>query len=46
MIFVCLARIHAAEAIRPVRIGDVIVPDVCGTGVSVVATMAVEGEDV
>ena len=45
IIFDCLARIHAVEAVRPVRIGDVIVPDVCGTGVDVVATMAVDGED-
>lgn len=41
-IFACLARIHAAEAVAPVRIGDVIVKDVCGTGVDVVATMEVE----
>ena len=38
-IFACLAQIHAAEAVPPVRIGDVIVKDVCGTGVDVVATM-------
>jgi CxxC motif-containing protein len=39
-IFACLARIHAAEAVPPVRIGDVIVRDVDGAGVDVVATMA------
>ena len=37
-IFACLEEIHAAEAELPVRIGDVIVPNVCGTGVDVVAT--------
>jgi CxxC motif-containing protein len=42
MIFSCLARIHEAEAAPPVRMGDVIVKDVCGTGVDVVATMDVE----
>ena len=41
-IFECLERIHAVEAVPPVRIGDVIVPDVCGTGVDIVATGGVE----
>jgi len=40
-IFETLATIHAARAKPPVRIGDVIVADVCGTGVDVVATGAV-----
>ena len=40
-IFDCLEKIHAAEAVPPVRIGDVVVRDVCGTGVDVVATMEV-----
>jgi len=41
MIFECLERIHAAEVVPPVRMGDVIVPDICGTGVDVVATAAI-----
>ncbi len=39
-IFACLQSIRAARVTPPVRIGDVIVADVCGTGVDVVATMA------
>lgn len=42
LIFCCLARIHATEATPPVRLGDVLVKDVCGTGVDVVATGGVE----
>jgi len=38
-IFDCLARIHGVEVVPPVRMGEVIVKDVCGTGVDVVATM-------
>ena len=34
----CLAQVNAARATAPVRAGDVIVHDVCGTGVDVVAT--------
>lgn len=34
----CLAQIAAARVTAPVFIGDVVVPDVCGTGVDVVAT--------
>ncbi len=40
-IFECLFCIHAAEAVPPVRIGDVVVCNVCGTGVDAVATMEV-----
>ena len=40
-IFDCLERIHGVEVVPPVRIGDVIVKDVCGTGVDVVATMEI-----
>ena len=40
MIFPCLERIHAAEVAAPVNIGDVVVFNVCGTGVDVVATMS------
>lgn len=34
----CLAQIHATTVQLPVREGDVMIPDVCGTGVPVVAT--------
>ncbi len=37
-IFDCLKAIHAAQAVPPVEIGEVIVKDVCGTGVDIVAT--------
>jgi len=37
-IFEVLESIKAVTAVPPVNIGDVVIPDVCGTGVSVVAT--------
>jgi len=37
-IFDCLKAIRACQVRLPVRIGDVILPDVLGTGVDVVAT--------
>ena len=37
-IFEVLATTHSARVSAPVRIGDVIVADVCGTGVDIVAT--------
>jgi len=43
LIFQCLERIHGIEAVPPVRIGDVLIEDVCGTGVNVVATSAICG---
>lgn len=33
-----LSAIHSAKISLPVRIGDVVIADVCGTGVDVVAT--------
>lgn len=41
----CLEQIHGVAVAPPVRLGDVILKDVCGTGVDVVATMAVDRED-
>jgi len=38
-IFACLERIREAHLTAPVKIGDVVVADICGTGVDVVATM-------
>ena len=37
-IFDCLDALKSVTLSAPVHIGDVIVPDVCGTGVDVVAT--------
>ena len=38
LIFECMAEINKAKAVAPVKIGDVIIENVCGTGVPVVAT--------
>ena len=37
-IFPCMEEIRKAVAHAPVRIGDVVVENVCGTGVDVIAT--------
>ena len=37
-IFVCMNEINAVRLKAPVKIGDVVIPNVCGTGVDVVAT--------
>ena len=37
----CLERVYEARATAPVATGDVIVADVCGTGVDVVAARSV-----
>ena len=37
-IFACMEAINAAAITAPVKIGDVVIADVCGTGVDVVAT--------
>jgi len=43
---VCVEEIHRACVEPPVRIGDVVIRNVCGTGVDVVATMdVVTGQD-
>ena len=38
MIFECLAELRKVSVKAPLRIGDVVLSDVCGTGVDVVAT--------
>ncbi|MCL1909793.1 MAG: DUF1667 domain-containing protein [Kiritimatiellaeota bacterium] len=40
-IFDVLAAVHSAQAAPPARIGDVVLADVCGTGVDILATSAV-----
>ena len=42
-IFDCMAAIRQAVVQAPVAIGDVVVENVCGTGVDVVATKGVAG---
>ncbi len=37
-IFDCMKEINSARVNAPVKLGDVLVPDVCGTGVDIVAT--------
>ena len=44
MIFACVEEIHRICVTPPVKIGDVIVENVCSTGVDVVATMEVKAE--
>lgn len=38
LVFDCLKEIRKAKVTLPVKIGDVIVPNVCGTGIDVIAT--------
>ena len=37
LIFDCLTELRKVSVTAPVKIGDVVLPDVCGTGVDVVA---------
>lgn len=37
-IFECVAALHSLTVTPPVRFGDVLLPNVCGTGVDIVAT--------
>ena len=39
-IFTCLEEIEKVRVNAPIAIGDVIIPNVCGTGIDVVATRA------
>ena len=36
--FDVMEAIHAVRIVSPVRIGDVVIENVCGTGVNVIAT--------
>ncbi len=42
LIFDCMKQLSGLVITAPVRIGDVVLPDVCGTGVDVIATKTVE----
>lgn len=44
-IFDCMDEIRSAVVAAPVKIGDVVIENVAGTGVSIVASKAVERED-
>lgn len=44
-IFECMEKIRAAEITAPVKIGDVIIPDVADTGIDIIATKDVESND-
>lgn len=41
-IFACMQALGRVKAVAPIRAGDVVLPDVCGTGVDVIATNTVE----
>ncbi len=41
-IFDCMEAIREIVVTAPVKIGDIIVPDVCGTGVNVIATKNID----
>ena len=41
-IFTCMKQLSALNLTAPVRMGDVVLADVCGTGVEVIATKPVE----
>ena len=41
-IFPCMKQLAALRLTAPVRMGDVVLRDVCGTGVDVIATKTVE----
>ena len=43
-IFACMDAINHVKAAAPVRIGDIMIADVCGTGVNVVATGNVQAK--
>ena len=40
-IFECMKQISSLKLYAPIKMGDVICPDVCGTGVDVIATKAI-----
>lgn len=44
-IFDVMARIGTVEAAAPVHLGQVLVPDICGSGADLVATCAFEPAD-
>lgn len=41
-IFECMKQLAATQVKAPVHMGDVVCPNVCGTGVDVIATKTVE----
>ncbi len=43
MLFDCMKRINAAAIKAPVKIGDTLIKNVCGTGIDIIATNTVSG---
>lgn len=41
-IFACMQALSGLSVTAPIHTGDVVLPDVCGTGVDVIATTSVE----
>ncbi len=41
-IFACMRQLNQLHVTAPVHMGDVVCPDVCGTGVDVIATKTVD----
>ena len=41
-LFDCMAVIRATQVTRPVALHDVLIPNICGTGVDIVATKAAD----
>lgn len=41
-IFDCMAEVNSITATLPVKIGDVIIADVCGTGIDIVAAKNID----
>lgn len=39
----CMAAVNTAQALTPVEIGDVLLRDICGLGVDIVATSRAKG---
>ncbi len=40
-IFDCMAALRALELAAPIRAGETVLPDVCGTGIDVIATRSI-----
>ena len=38
MIMDCMKAVNAAEVKAPVKLGDILIENICGTGVNIVAT--------
>lgn len=41
MIFACMKELDSVEAVAPVRVGDIIVKNILGTGVNIISTRSI-----